>query len=178
MFYRIRMLDYKVTESITKIHCRFLDRLMVLSTYAGTGGFIWWVALAIPFLISKVYRNTGIILIAALGENYLLGEVIIKKLVGRVRPSNLIAAEELKISKPKDHSFPSGHTASSFCAVTVTFLNCPAYFWVPALVVACLISFSRLYLRVHYLSDVVAGLILGVFDGTAVSMLFNHLIFV
>ncbi len=178
MFRKMRMLDYKVTDSITKIHCPFLDRLMVLSTYAGTGALIWWIALAIPFVISKTYRNTGIILIVSLGVNYLIGEVIIKKAVGRGRPSNLIDQEEMKINKPKDNSFPSGHTASSFCAFAVTFWNCPAYFWIPAVVVACLISFSRLYLRVHYLSDVLAGIILGLFDGSIVSLLFNNLVFV
>ena len=120
MFRKMRMLDYKVTDSITKIQCPFLDRLMVLSTYAGTGALIWWIALAIPFVISKTYRNTGIILIVSLGVNYLIGEVIIKKAVGRGRPSNLIDQEEMKINKPKDNSFPSGHTASSFCAFAVT----------------------------------------------------------
>lgn len=178
MFRKLRMLDYKVTDSITKIQCRFLDKLMVLSTYAGTGAFIWWIALAIPFVITKTYRNTGIILIVTLGINYLLGEIIIKKSVGRGRPSNLIDEEEMKINKPKDNSFPSGHTASSFCAFTVTFWNCPAYFWIPALIVACLISFSRLYLRVHYLSDVIGGVILGLIDGSVISLLFNHLVFV
>ena len=178
MLRRVRMLDFKVTDSITKIHCRFLDRVMILATYAGTGGFIWWVALAIPFVIIKQYRNTGIILIVTLGVNYLLGEVIIKKLVGRVRPSNMIDEDEMKIHKPKDHSFPSGHSASSFCAFTVTFWNCPAYFWIPALTVACLISFSRLYLRVHYLSDVIAGSLLGMLDGTIISLFFNNFVFV
>lgn len=177
MFRKIRTLDYKVTDSITKIHCRFLDRLMVIMTYAGTGALIWWVALAIPFLIVREYRHTAFTLITALGINYLIGEVIIKKSVGRGRPSNLIDEEEMKIHKPKDNSFPSGHTASSFCAFTVTLWNCPAYFWIPALVVACLISFSRLYLRVHYLSDIVGGVILGLLDGTLVSLIFTHLIY-
>ena len=177
MFKKVRELDYKVTDSITKIHSPFLDRVMVLSTYAGTGAFIWWIALAIPFVIIKQYRNTGIILIVTLGINYLLGEVIIKKLVGRGRPSNLIDAEELKIKQPKDNSFPSGHTASSFAAFTVTFWNCPAYFWIPALCVASLISFSRIYLRVHYLSDVIGGIVLGVIDGSLISLFFNQLVF-
>ena len=177
MFQKIRTLDYKVTDSITAIQCKFLDRVMILSTYAGTGAFIWWIALAIPFVISKTYRNPGIILIASLGINYLLGEIIIKKSVGRGRPSNLIDEEEMKIHKPKDNSFPSGHTASSFCAFTVTFWNCPAYFWIPSLIVASMISFSRLYLRVHYLSDVLGGIVLGVIDGSAVTLLFNHFVF-
>ena len=178
MFRKIRLLDYKVTDSITKIQCRFLDKLMVLSTYAGTGAFIWWSGLAIPFVVIKEYRNTGIILIVTLGINYLIGEIIIKKSVGRGRPSNLIDDEEMKIHKPKDNSFPSGHTASSFCAFTVTFWNCPAYFWIPALVVACLIGFSRLYLRVHYLSDVIGGMVLGLIDGSVISLLFNTMVFV
>ncbi len=178
MFRKIRLLDYKVTDSITKIQCRFLDKLMVLSTYAGTGAFIWWIGLAIPFVVIKEYRNTGIILIVTLGINYLIGEIIIKKSVGRGRPSNLIDDEEMKIHKPKDNSFPSGHTASSFCAFTVTFWNCPAYFWIPALVVACLIGFSRLYLRVHYLSDVIGGMVLGLIDGSVISLLFNTMVFV
>jgi len=178
MFQKVRMLDYKVTDSITKIQCRFLDRLMVLSTYAGTGAFIWWIALAIPFVISKTYRNVGIILIVTLGINYLIGEVLIKKSVGRDRPSTMIDQGEMKINKPKDHSFPSGHTASSFCAFAVTFWNCPAYFWIPALVAACLISFSRLYLRVHYLSDILGGLVLGLLDGSLISLFFNKVVFV
>lgn len=178
MFRKLRALDYKVTDSIPKIQSRFLDRLMILCTYAGTGAFIWWVALAIPFVIYKPYRNTGIILIVTLGVNYLIGEVLIKKTVGRGRPSNLIDDDEMKIHKPKDNSFPSGHTASSFCAFTVTFWNCPPYFWIPALVVAIMISFSRVYLRVHYLSDVIGGVILGIVDASVVSFLFNRFVFV
>lgn len=176
MFRRIRQLDYKVTDSITIIHCRFLDTLMVHSTYAGTGALIWWITLAIPFVCFAEYRKVGVILIIAIGFNYLLGEIIIKNLVGRGRPSNLIDDNELKIDKPKDHSFPSGHTASSFCAFTVTFLNCQPAIWIPALAAACLISFSRIYLRVHYLSDVIGGVVLGIFNGALVSVIFNPIL--
>ena len=178
MFRKMRLLDYKVTDSITRIQCRFLDKLMVYSTYAGTGALIWWLIFAVPFVISQTYRYTGITMIVALGVNYLLGEVIIKKTVGRGRPSNLIDEDEMKINKPKDNSFPSGHTASSFCAFTVTLWNCPVYFWLPALLIACLISFSRLYLRVHYLSDVIGGILLGLTDGSLICLIFNNLIFV
>ena len=176
MFKKIRQLDYKVTDSITKIHCRFLDVLMVHSTYAGTGALIWWVALAAPFVCIPSYRQVGLILIAALGINYLLGEVIIKNLVGRGRPSNLIDETEMKIDKPKDHSFPSGHTASSFCAFTVTLLNCPPFIWIPSLIAASLISFSRVYLRVHYLSDVIGGIVLGVFNGALATVIINSFV--
>ena len=178
MFEKIRAIDNRVVESITKIHCKPLDVIMIMATYAGTGAFVWWIATAIPFMVSTKYRRAGIILTIALGLNYLIGEIIIKKSVGRDRPSSLLSDEEMKISKPKDHSFPSGHTASSFCAFAVmaSCCNTPAV-WIPALIGATLIGFSRVYLRVHYLSDVLGGLVLGLIDGTVISIIFDRIVF-
>ena len=177
MFKRIRAIDDLVVERITALYCGAMDKLMIMATYAGTGAFIWWIVLAMPFVLSKAYRRAGIILIIALGVNYLIGEIIIKRSVGRDRPSSLLPEEEMKIAKPKDHSFPSGHSASSFCAFAVTFLCCRPIIWIPALVLASAIAFSRLYLRVHYLSDVIGGLVLGLIDGAAVTVLFGKLVF-
>lgn len=177
MFDKIRAIDSKVVERITKIHCKPLDTLMIMATYAGTGAFVWWIAIAIPFVVSTVYRRAGIILTIALGLNYLIGEIIIKKTVGRDRPSTMLSDEEMKISKPKDHSFPSGHTASSFCAFAVTAVCCTPAVWIPALIGAALIGFSRIYLRVHYLSDVLGGMVLGLIDGTVISIVFDQVVF-
>ena len=177
MFKKLRELDERVVERMSQIHRPVLDRIMVLFTYAGTGGFIWWVVFIIPFLISREFRQTGIILTAALGFNYVIGEIIIKKAVRRVRPSSLIADEDMKIKRPKDHSFPSGHSASSFCAFTVTLLCCPPWIWIPALALACTIAFSRMYLRVHYLTDVLGGILLGVLDGCLVTLFFKSVVF-
>ena len=149
---------------------------MVIATYAGTGGFIWWIALVIPFIISSSYRMTGVILIVTLTVNYLISEVLIKKTVGRIRPSALLSEDEMKITKPKDYSFPSGHAASSFSVCAVTMFYCPSFIWIPSIIAALLIAFSRLYLRVHYLSDVVVGIDLGLFNGFAVSLLFRCII--
>lgn len=178
MFQRIRAIDNRVVDGIAKLQCGFLDTALVMFTYAGTGAFIWWIVLVLPFVLSDTYRRAGVILIVALGINYVLGEVIIKKIVGRDRPSGLLPEDEIKINKPKDHSFPSGHSASSFCAFAVTLMCCPSFIWIPSLAVAILIAFSRLYLRVHYLSDVLVGILLGLFDGAAVALLFNRVIFV
>ena len=178
MFQRIRVIDNRVLDGVSAIQCKFLDTMMVMFTYAGTGAFVWWVVLTVPFLLSAPYRKTGIILIVALGVNYVLGEIIIKKAVGRDRPSTLLPEDEMKINKPKDHSFPSGHSASSFCAFAVTAICCPPFIWAPALFGALMIAFSRIYLRVHYLSDVLGGIVLGLIDGTAIAMLMREVVLV
>ena len=177
MFEKLSILDRRVVKRMSAIHRPVLDKIMVLFTYAGTGALIWWTAFVIPFLITRRFRETSAILTAALGVNYLLGEIIIKKSVGRDRPSKLISDEDMKINKPKDHSFPSGHSASSFCAFTVTLWCCPVWIWLPALALACAIAFSRMYLRVHYLTDVLGGMVLGFLDGSLVTLLFQMLIF-
>ena len=170
MFKKIRALDEYIVVHIPALYSVPMDKLMIMATYAGTGAFLWWIALAMPFVISETYRKIGLTLIIALGINYLIGEIIIKKSVGRDRPSVLLPEEEMKIAKPKDHSFPSGHSASSFCAFAVTAFCCRPAIWIPSLAVASLIAFSRLYLRVHYFSDVMAGVLLGFIDGTAVAL--------
>lgn len=161
---------------MANIHRPVLDKVMVVFTYAGTGALIWWAAYVIPLLIARQFR-TGIILTTTLGINYVLGEILIKKKVGRDRPSTRISDEDMKINKPKDHSFPSGHSASSFCAFTVIALNCPLWMSLPALALASTIAFSRMYLRVHYFTDVLGGVVLGVLDGTLVTLFFRLVLF-
>lgn len=177
MFQRIRTVDNRVLDGVSRIQCVFLDKTMVMFTYAGTGAFIWWMVLTMPFLLSDSYRKAGVIMTAALGVNYLIGEILIKRIVRRERPSSLLPEDEMKITKPKDHSFPSGHSASSFCAFAVTLICCPSFIWIPSLAVAAIIAFSRIYLRVHYLSDVIGGTVLGLVDGAAVAALLKYVAF-
>ena len=174
MLKKIQKLDDTVVKKIAHIHTPFLNRLMIIFTKLGNGAFIWWITLCFPFLLSKTTRTTGIYLTLALGVTYVTGEIIIKHIIGRLRPSSKLEDDELIIKRPKDYSFPSGHTASSFTAFTVTLLRCHAYIFIPVLVVAAIISFSRMYLRVHYLSDVICGAVLGVLSGSACVALFER----
>jgi undecaprenyl-diphosphatase len=140
-----------------------LDILMPIITTLGSGGMIW-IALAIVLLISRRYRNAGIAIVIALVLDVIVCNVILKPLVARIRPFDLNTAVQLLIARPTDYSFPSGHTAASFAATSALYF-CQQRFWKPALVLAILISFSRLYLYVHYPSDVLAGAVLGIIIG-------------
>ena len=103
---------------------------------------------------------------AALILGLIFGNGILKNLFQRVRPYDLEEAlvQTPLIEKPSDWSFPSGHTLASFEAATVLMIR-DKRFGIPALVLAFLIAFSRLYLYVHFPSDVLAGVLLGVLFG-------------
>lgn len=116
-------------------------------------------------LILPKTRKTGIIVAAALLMNLILCNLILKNLVARVRPYDVNTAIAILIKKPLDFSFPSGHTAASFAAMTALFLAKMKKAWIAALVLAVLIAFSRLYFYVHYPTDVLGGAVVGILSG-------------
>ena len=176
MFGRIKKLDYRVLENISRIHRPKLNRIMVTASRLGNAGIVWW-AVCLPFLINQRWRYTGLTIIFSLGLTSLMGEGIIKHAVKRVRPCHSLEDDEQLIKKPKYYSFPSGHTASPFSVVSVvTFSQCPFYVIVPIFLVASIIGFSRVYLRVHYLTDVVVGFFLGIVCGFATVLLMNAIV--
>lgn len=142
-------------------NCRtvWLDALMPFITKLGDSGAIW-IVLAIGLLISRKYRKTGIALCCALILDIVVCNGILKPFVARIRPCDINTAVKLLIPHPTDFSFPSGHTAASFAAVSALYFS-RRKLWIPALALAVLIAFSRLYLYVHYPSDVIAGILLG-----------------
>lgn len=86
---------------------------------------------------------------------------MLKNLIRRVRPYEVISGLTALIEKQHDFSFPSGHTASSFAVAIILYQELPKKYGCIAIVLAILIAFSRLYLGVHYPSDVIAGAISG-----------------
>ena len=145
---------------------------MAVITHLGTGGSVWF-ALCIPLIISRQLRTAGLNILLSLFITWLIGEITIKRLVARVRPSEELPEDEQIIKRPKFYSFPSGHSASSFSVVAVTILRCPLWIIIPVAILATLIAFSRLYLRVHYLTDVVAGVVLGLGCGFSSVAIYN-----
>ena len=101
----------------------------------------------------------------ALLVDVLLCNVLIKNLVARTRPFDVNTAVQLLVAKPRDYSFPSGHTAASFASVTALYLAGEKKMWKAALVLAVLIALSRLYLYVHYPTDIIGGVVFGSLSG-------------
>ncbi len=176
MFGRLKRLDNRVLENISRIHRPKLNRIMVTASRLGNAGIVWW-AVCLPFLINPRWRYTGLTIIFSLGLTSLMGEGIIKHAVKRVRPCHSLDDDEQIIKKPKYYSFPSGHTASSFSVVSVViFSQCPVYVIIPIFLIAAIIGFSRVYLRVHYLTDVVFGMLLGIVCGLVTVLLFRAIV--
>ena len=142
-----------------------MDALMVFITTLGDGGILW-IAIAVVLLFFKKTRKCGIAMGIALVLGLIFGNGIIKNVVGRIRPFQYVLEHSgevinLLIEKPGEYSFPSGHTQSSFAAATVIFINNKKW-GIPALIMAALIGFSRLYVFVHYPTDILVGAFFGV----------------
>lgn len=138
----------------------FLDALFPAITRLGDGGAVW-IAVALIFIGPKKYRADGITLISALLLCVLVGNICLKPLIARVRPCEINTAVSLLIPRPTDYSFPSGHAMSSFAAATVVFYR-NKRMGVCAILLAAVIAFSRLYLYVHYPSDILGGIAIGI----------------
>lgn len=144
--------------------CPALDVLMPLITLLGEAG-IFWIAVAVLFLITKKYRKTGLGMAFALMLGLLVCNILLKPAIARIRPYDFQEQHfgiiiNLLIEKQHDFSFPSGHTIASFEAAVVILLN-NKKLGIPALILAVLIAFSRLYLYIHYPTDVFFAVILG-----------------
>ena len=128
----VQNLDGEILLQIQQ-HLRtdMLTPLMKFVTFLGNGGWFW----------------------------ILCAVVLLKNIVARPRPFAEIEALIPLIAKPTDFSFPSGHTTASFAVALVMLRMLPKKIGIPAVVLAALVAFSRLYLGVHYPTDVLAGFV-------------------
>lgn len=147
------------------LHTQFFDALMPIVTLFGEAG-IFWILCAVALLFIPRYRKAGLGMGIALLIGLIVCNITLKPLIARPRPFDYLLSEHgkailLLISPPSDFSFPSGHTLASFEAATVLLLR-ERKFGIPALILAVLVAFSRIYLYVHYPTDVLFALVLGV----------------
>lgn len=154
-------LDRQVLDAIRLCRTGFGDLVMPWISRLGDGGIVWIVLGAI-LLIPRRTRRMGIAVLAALALEAVLCNLLLKPLIGRGRP--YVGTDiALLISPLNDASFPSGHTGAAVAAAAALFFRREdmRWLWMPAAVLAALIAFSRLYLYVHFPSDVLGGALLG-----------------
>lgn len=155
---------------------KFVNYLMKFITYLGEYGLIWVVLLIVLICIPKT-RKIGIIATICLLVELVLCNGTLKPLIARERPfakntAILDFLHSIGLKIPKDGSFPSGHTASSFAVAVSLMLLTGKKAW-GALVLAFLIAFSRVFLCVHYLTDVLGGMILGTSVALVVCLIYK-----
>lgn len=135
---------------------------------------ILWIFVGAALLFFKRTRMIGVVLLSSLLLCLCVNNLAIKNIVDRARPFETHADLLPLIAKPKDSSFASGHTTASFAAACTLarFLNRPL--GIAAVAYAVLVAYSRLYLGVHYPTDVLCGCIIGILGSAAVYLLYSR----
>ena len=168
----------EVINRIDQLVVGFIDSNMrspwmdkIIPVITSMGGFLIWFIIAVIFMFFKKYRKYGIAILITLAVCSILGDLIIKNIVRRIRPCNVYGDLIMLVAKPSTYSFPSGHSMKSFAsAVIVSKAN--KKFAVPSFILAFATAFSRIYLYVHYFTDTVVGAILGIICALCINKIF------
>ena len=166
-------MEFEILYAINNMHNQILDKIMVALTTLGDAGIIW-IILALVLICIKKTRRCGVLIILSLVTGLILGNGILKNLIARSRPCWIDQSIPLLIPNPHDYSFPSGHTLASFEAAIMIFLHNKKW-GIVALIIALLISFSRMYLFVHFPTDILGGIISGAIISISLYHLWNKL---
>lgn len=136
-----------------------LDFIVPLYTSLGEDGILW-IAVGVVMLIPKKYRKCGIMVLAALLAMLIINNIILKNLIARPRPSSFYPEMVDLVHVPTSYSFPSGHTVSAFAVAFVIFSQ-HKKLGIVTIVMAALMGLTRLYVFVHFPSDVYGGVLVG-----------------
>ena len=142
----------------------FLNPIVTAITSLGNAG-IFWIILTLVLLVFKKTRRIGLCCAFALIIDVLAVNVVLKPLVARARPYAVLEIIVPLGHLSRDFSFPSGHSAASFACAWALYKTAPRKYGVCALVLATLIALSRLYVGVHYPTDVIGGILIGIAVG-------------
>lgn len=159
-------MDMKLLYLIQATHTRLSNEVMLFLTSLGNG-FTIWMSIAVIMLLFRRTRRCGVLMMFSMLTAKLIGEDLLKPLIHRMRPCRTDYTVLLLIRRPGDYSCPSGHAAHSFASAGVIWLESKRL-GRPALILAALIGYSRLYLFVHYPTDVLAGALLGLLTAGAI----------
>jgi len=142
-----------------------LDGFFKFITHFGDAG-VFWVILAVALMIPRSTRKAGVVAFGSLFLGFLITNVTLKNLVDRIRPYELVDAIVPLGTIPHDSSFPSGHTCVSFASALIYVRMLPKKYGVPFVVLAALVALSRLYLCVHFPTDVLGGFLVALISST------------
>ncbi len=165
--------EFHILYALQEIHNPVLDKIMLFITSLGDDGWLW-LAIGAVCLFFKKHRKMGLQLLLSMLCTFILGNLILKNIFARPRPCDIDTAITLLVSRPHGHSFPSGHSINSMVAAVALFLN-NKKIGVPAVIIATLIGFSRLYLFVHFPTDVLAGFTIAILVAIGVDYAFRHI---
>lgn len=163
-------MEFEILHALQDLHSNVLDKIMLLITTLGDAGLLWiGTGLLLIFVPAigkedkehvKMRKIMGISMLLSLLINFICGNLIIKNIVQRPRPY-VVDTSVVPLIFPSEYSFPSGHTSSSFTAACAIFLNHKKA-GIVAFIMAAMIAFTRLYLFVHYPTDILGGIVLGI----------------
>ena len=163
--------EFSFLYALQELHNPILDTVMVAVTTLGDGG-VFWIAVGVICLFFKKYRKMGLQVLIAMLITYIIGNLILKNMFARLRPCDIDTTITMLISRPHGHSFPSGHSMNGMVAALTLFLN-NKKIGIPALILATLIGFSRMYLFVHFPTDVLGGFAVAAVVAIMVDYLFR-----
>ncbi len=168
----ITQFDFSVLYWIQEnIRTPFLDSVGVFLDRAFYAG-LFWIVLSMLLIAFRRTRVAGVAMLASMLIALLVGEVGLKNIICRPRPCHIDPSVPLAIPAPSSYSFPSGHTGSSFAAAGALFAF-NKKLGIPALVLAFIVGLSRMYLFVHFPTDVLGGIVLGLLSAFAVYLIFK-----
>jgi len=145
----------------THIRCALLTPIMKAASFLGDDGMIW-IAVTVVLLLLPRTRRGGLDVLLSLSMTIVLNNLVLKNLIARPRPYWVLPELELIVKPLSSYSFPSGHSFSGFAAATAITLAFGKKLGIPAYILAALIALSRIYVGIHFPSDVLAGAVLGV----------------
>lgn len=153
-------IEFTILNYLQMLRTPFLDQLMLyITAIAGKGELA--LAFGVVLLCCKRTRKAGMVLVLALIIGHVFGSVVLKKLFARVRPCNINLAVDMLVARPHSFSFPSGHTTQAFALfMSMYFTKMKKLFLVTACI-GLVICFSRMYLYVHFPTDILGGAVIG-----------------
>ena len=164
--------EFSILYALQEIHTPILDKLMLFISFLGDVGW-FWLAIGVTCFFLPKQRKMGLQVLLSMLGTLIIGNLILKNMFARPRPCDIDTAVTLLLSRPHGHSFPSGHSINSMVAAIALFLN-NKKIGIPAIIIASLIGFSRMYLFVHFPTDVLGGFAIAILVAIGVDWAFNQ----